>query len=115
MELRELVFAQAVALAGQQEPRQEELLRLLCGAAVTGLEARLREGLSVDSCKADFVAAAALCALASLGETGGEIREFRAGDLTVKQGGDAASRCLRRQAELMMMPYLRDGFAFMGV
>lgn len=115
MNVQEQVYAQAAALAGQQEQRQEELLRLLCSAAVTALEARLREGVSVDSCKADFVAAAALEALASLGEAGGELREFRAGDLTVKQGGGSAARCLRRQAELMMAPYLRDGFIFMGV
>ncbi|MDO5399413.1 MAG: hypothetical protein Q4F17_00340 [Eubacteriales bacterium] len=115
MELRELTYAQAAALAGVQEGRQAELLRLLCAAAVTALEARLREGLTADSCKADFVAAAALYALAALEEAGGQMQEFRAGDLVVKQGGSAASRCLRRQAELMMGPYLRDGFAFMGV
>lgn len=113
MELRELVYAQAVALAGQ--PEQAELLKLLCGAAVTALEVRLREGLTVDSCKADFVAAAALYALAALSEAGNGIREFRAGDLVVKQGGGAAAACLRRQAELMLMPYLQDGFAFLGV
>lgn len=84
MELRELAYAQAVTLAGTQE--QAELLKLLCGAAVTALEGRLREGLSVESCKADFVAAAALYALAALSEAGNGIQEFKAGDLVVKQG-----------------------------
>ena len=37
--------------------------------------------------------------------------------MTVKQGGckDAASRCLHNQAELMITPYLKDRFAFLGV
>lgn len=114
MTVQELVYAQAVALADVQE-QQQALLKLLCNAGVTALEARLREGLTVESCKADFVAAAALYALAALEESGGQVQEFRAGDLTVKQGGGAAARCLRRQAELMMMPYLRDGLVFTGV
>jgi hypothetical protein len=46
------------------------------------------------------------------------LEEFKAGDLTVKQNGhsrDAASRCLHHQAELMIMPYLKDRFSFTGV
>ena len=47
-----------------------------------------------------------------------QVEEFKAGDLTVKQGSknrDAASQCLQRQAELMIAPYLKDGFSFRGV
>lgn len=80
------------------------------------LEERLREGLTAEDCKADFVAAAGLYALSCLNEAEGGIREFRAGDLTVKKGGgDAASRCLRKQAELIIGPYLRESFVFLGV
>ena len=61
-----------------------------------------------------------LLALAQLNgvDDDAQVEEFKAGDLTVKQGSknrDAASQCLQRQAELMIAPYLRDGFSFRGV
>ena len=116
--MTDLVFAQAALLAGQLEDRQTELLKLLCQGAVTSLTLRLRDGLTPDSCKADFVAAASLFALAALNEAGqpGAVEEFRAGDLTVKRKDmDTSSRCLHRQAELIIQPFLKDGFAFLGV
>lgn len=120
MMLRDQVFAQAALLAGELDTQQTELLRVLCAVASSSLAARLRDGLTVDDCKADFIAAASLYALASLNsaeDTAG-VQEFKAGDLTVKQGSgtkDAASRCLERQAELIIGPYLKDRFAFLGV
>ena len=114
MTLTEQVFAQAALLAGELDGRQTNLLRLLCGASASSLTARLREGLTPEDCKADFIAAASLLALAQLNG----VEEFKAGDLTVKQGSknrDAASQCLQRQAELMIAPYLKDGFSFRGV
>ena len=118
MMLTRQVYAQAALLAGQLEEQQAELLTVLCQAAVSGLSARLREGLTADDCKADFVAAASLYALAALNEAGrsGGLEEFRAGDLTVKRSGmDTSSRCLQRQADLIIQPFLKDRFAFMGV
>jgi hypothetical protein len=47
-----------------------------------------------------------------------QVEEFRAGDLTIRQGStgrDAASNCLQRQAEMIILPYLKDRFSFMGV
>ena len=55
MTLTEQVFAQSLLLAGDPEPRQEELLKLLCSGAVNSLTARLREGLRPEDCLADFV------------------------------------------------------------
>lgn len=117
MTLQELVLAQAMLLTGPLDEKQQELLKLLCAAAVKGLEGRLKDGLTAQDCKADFVAAASLYALSALNETGANVKEFRAGDLTIRQGsgGDAASRCLRRQAELVIGPYLKTAFAFLGV
>lgn len=117
MTVKELVLAQALTLTGPLEEKQEALLSLLCSAAVSGLEGRLKDGLSVEDCKVDFIAAASLYALSALNEAGDSGEEFRAGDLTIKQGGggDAASRCLRRQAELILGPYLKRAFSFMGV
>ena len=116
MTLTEQVFAQAALLAGELDGRQTNLLRLLCGASASSL----REGLTPEDCKADFIAAASLLALAQLNgvDDDAQVEEFKAGDLTVKQGSknrDAASQCLQRQAELMIAPYLKDGFSFRGV
>lgn len=116
MSLKELAYAQALTLAGELEENQQELLKVLCAAAVTALEGQLRDGLTAEDCKADFLAAASLYALSGLSQTGDGVQEFRTGELTVKrESGDAASRCLKRQAELIIRPYLKDRFAFLGV
>ncbi len=120
MMIGELIFSQAKLMAGELEERQEKLLEVLCKVAASALASRLREGLQPEDCKADFVAAASLHALASLGTAmeEAEIQEFKAGDLTVKHSStarDAASRCLQKQAEMLMEPYLRDRFVFSGV
>ena len=120
MTLTEQVFAQAALLAGELDGHQPEMRKMLCAACASSLAARLREGLTPEDCKADFIAAASLFALASLNgvDDVSQISEFQAGDLTVKRNEinrDAASRCLQRQAELMIAPYIRDGFTFRGV
>ena len=118
MTLTEQVFAQAQVLAGELEEKQYKLLKLLCQGAVSSLTCRLREGLAPEDCKADFLAAASLFALASLSAVAdaGEMEQVAVGDLTLRRrSGDAASNCLRNQAELIIAPYLRDGFTFVGV
>jgi hypothetical protein len=118
MTLTEQVYAQALLLSGDLEARQEALLKLLCGSVVSSLTARLREGLRPEDCLADFIAAASLYALASMsGNTDVDrVERVTAGDLTIQRsGGDAASNCLRYQADLMIAPYLKDRFCFRGV
>ena len=120
MTLSEQVYAQALLLAGQIDERRTKLLEVLCSAVTSSLAARLRDGITPEDCKADFVAAASLYALASLGdvEETVQVEEFQAGDLTVRQsreGRDAASNCLQRQADMMILPYLKDRFSFLGV
>ena len=120
MTVSEQVYAQALLLAGDLDARQSQLLQVLCTAAAASLESRLRDGITPEDCKADFIAAASLYALASLngGEETVQVEEFRAGDLTVRQsksGRDAASNCLQRQADMMILPYLKDRFSFLGV
>ena len=121
MMLQTQVFAQAALLAGELEGRKADLLRILCSASASSLASRLKDGLTPEDCKADFIAAASLYALAALGSVAEdvEVQEFKAGDLTVKQNSirnqDAASRCLERQAEMLIAPYLKDGFSFAGV
>ena len=117
MTLRDQVYAQAALLAGQLEGAQMDLLGALCTAATASLTARLREGLTPNDCKADFIAAASLYALAALNAVDEKgVEQFTAGDITVKKGGsDAASNCLQRQADMMILPYLKDRFSFLGV
>lgn len=115
MMLTQQVFAQAVLLAGQLDEQQSDLLRVLCQAAAASLTARLRDGITPEDCKAEFIAAASLYALAALNEAGA-VEEFRAGDLTLKRSGtDTASRCLQRQADQIVAPLMKDRFSFRGV
>ncbi len=118
MTLTDQTYAQAALLSGANEPEQEEMLRLLCHSTVVALTARLREGIAPEDCKADFVAAGALYALAALSECDqiANLERLQIGDVTMISGGkSAAARCLRNQANLMMSPYLKDRFSFRGV
>ena len=119
MTLKEQVFAQAALLAGQLEGNQADILEVLCVSATASLTARLNEGLRPEDCKADFIAAASLFALEALNSVkdAGSLEQISAGDLTIRKHGssDAASNCLRNQAELMIAPYLKDRFCFRGV
>nr|MBQ8244526.1 hypothetical protein [Oscillospiraceae bacterium] len=121
MSFAEQVFARAVQMTDEAEERQLDLLRVLCSAAASSLASRLKDGLTPEDCREDFILAASLYALADLGAVAEtvQVEEFKAGDLTVKQGSsqnrDAVSRCLQKQAELLMIPYLKDRFTFVGV
>ena len=118
MSLTEQVYAQALLLAGDLTNRQANLLSALCMAACASLTSRLREGLRPEDCKADFIASASLLALAALNgvDEDAAVEQITAGDLTIKKGSrDAAANCLRAQAELMITPYLKDRFSFLGV
>ena len=118
--MQEMIFAQAMLLAGDLDRQQRELLRVLCNAAASSLKARLKEGITLENCREDFILAASLYALADLqlAQDCGDIREFKAGDLTVTRGnisGEGAAQNYQRQAEWLMKPYLQDSFAFLGV
>ena len=118
MSLNQQVYTQAVLLAGDLTEHQMTMLDALCTAGTAALTARLRDGLTPADCRADFVAAASLMALAALDELDEDrnVEQITAGDLTIRKGSRAAAtNCLRTQAELMMAPYMRDGFLFQGV
>ena len=118
MTLDEQVYAQAALLAGELDAQQLVMLEALCGASTASLTARLRDGITAEDCRADFVAAASLYALSAMNAvmSGENPEQITAGDLTIRRsGGDAASRCLFHQAELVIAPYLKDRFVFLGV
>ena len=116
MSLADQIYAQALVMVGALPPEQDALLRVLCRAAKATLAARLRSGITPEDCRADFISAGSLLALAALSEGENSPERFTAGELTVQRGSaSAAARCLRNQAELLMMPYVRDCFTFLGV
>ena len=118
MTLTEQVHAQALLMSQQTALEDSGILEVLCRTAVVNLTRQLRPGITPEDCKADFVAAASLYALAAHSELDemAQLEQVTAGDITLrKKGADAAASCLRYQAELMMLPYLKDRFAFLGV
>lgn len=118
MTLIEQIFAQAMTLAGSLDPQQTALLKVLSRSACACLSGQLRSGLTPEDCLADFIGAASLMALAALSEAGepAAVESFTAGDVSVrKERNSAAANCLRYQARVMMMPYIRDPFSFLGV
>ena len=81
------------------------------------METRIRDSLTPEDCQEEFITATGLCALADMGGFE-EVTEFKAGDLTVKTGQqdlEQSAVSLRRQAETLMAPYLKDRFWFVGV
>ena len=116
MSLEEQIYAQALVMAGSLTTEQDNLLRVLCRATKATLAGRLRENLKPEDFSSDFITAASLYALAALSESDTGPEQFTAGDLTVRKGDrNTAARCLRGQAELLLVPYVRDSFAFWGV
>ena len=107
MTLNDQVLNQAELLAGEMDER----LRLLCGAAVAILTGRLRDGVAPEDIREPFVTAASLMAYARWSQ-GRDIQEFRAGDLTVKKGQAGIPE---GEALALLAPYLKPGFAFLGV
>ena len=118
MSLTQQIYAQARILTQDAQDSNLAMLEVLCRCAENALRGKLRDGVTPEDCKADFVAAASLYALAALSERDemAQMEQIQAGDLTLRRGSaDSAACCLRYQAEVMMMPYLKDKFQFMGV
>lgn len=106
--------ALAMALGHVGEEERENLL-LLCQAAEQELTQRLKEGVAAEDCSASLALAAAWMALEALEERDG-VESFSAGDMTIRTAGNRGNGRLRRQAEQVMAPYLRDDqFCFRGV
>ena len=118
MMIHDQVFAQAMALAGHLEQHQTALLLVLCRSSCASLAAMLKQGLEPEDCLADFVSAASLLALAALSDAGEteDLEQFSAGDLTIrKKHSGTAAACLRNQARVLMAPYVKESFFFLGV
>lgn len=118
MTLTEQITAQALVLIRDLEDKDRPLLEVLCQGAEASLRAKLRENITPEDCRAEFVAAASLFALATMTEmeNASQPEQFTAGDLTLRRSSNnVASQCLRYQAEQMMIPFVKDTFSFVGV
>ena len=121
----EIIMTARAFLGRELTGDQEEVLAVLCEAAMMDWEGRLREGLTPDDCRVAFVPACAWTALAGLApalEAGAPApRSFTAGDLSVSMGGSSgdwnrAVYRLKDRAEELMAGYTRDdGFCFREV
>ncbi len=118
MSLTEQVQTQVQLMAPELAGENQAAMEVLSSAAVASLKAQLRDNIGPEDCMADFVAAAAMLALAAMWETGSlsQVSRFTAGDLTVQQeSGGTKAQSLRAQARVIMQPYVKLGFVFMGV
>lgn len=118
MTLVDEVYAHARVLAPRLNGENQPILEAVCRSATVSLRARLRDNLTVEDCKADFVTAASMLALSAMPRIDDldQLEMITAGDLTLRRGSsDMASECLRAQAELLMAPYVKDPFVFVGV
>ena len=92
---------------------ERSALEVLCARAEDEMAGRLKAGIAPGDCVPAFTLGCAWLALADL-RVGREEDGFTAGGLTIRPGKGADG--LRRRAETVMAPYLRDeAFGFAGV
>jgi hypothetical protein len=109
------VLEAAVSLGGDGS----QGLRLFCESAQEEIIGRLRDGVQPEDFQEIFITASAMLALAGYRETGadGGAASYTAGRISVTgRDGGAVGVALRRQAEVLLTPYVKDrDFCFMGV
>ena len=111
----EQVMEQAILLGSGVEEGQKPLLLAFCQCSMADLPARLKPGLDPAECEG-FSTACSMMALAALGETENVPESFTVGEISLQPGKrNAASECLRNQAEMMMAPWTAGRFSFQGV
>ena len=118
MSLTEQIQAQALVLIQDSTEVNLPMLAVFCRSAENSLKQKLREGITPEDCKADFIAAASLYALAAWSEVDEVqgLERMQIGDVSmVRRSKSPAAACLRSQAGLIMSPYIMDGFSFRGV
>ncbi len=116
MTIAELIYAHALALAGELESREAGLLKLFAKGAALTLTERLRADFSQEDCREALIDAGSLYALAALLEADSGPGRFSAGELSVEKGAlGMTAKALREQGDRILGPFSRDGFLFRGV
>lgn len=113
------IYALAAVLSPERPPK-ESVLRALCKAAQTELKERLRPEFTPEDCRENFVPAAALLAVshyaAATRSVGADVKSFSVGGFSATaEDGGTAGKTLRAQAALLMKPFVKSGFSFLGV
>ncbi len=110
-----VIEAVNLALAMGASKGDEEVLGLLCQAAMDDLSRRLRPGVMMEDCSPAFEIACAWLALDHLEAASGTVNHVSAGDISFDLEG-AGGGDLRQRAERLMAPYVVEkGFCFQGV
>ena len=110
------VYASAVRYAAPAEGEQTQLMRL-CRAAVSRLQKDLADGVDEAQCIDSLVCGAALLAAADFlalhADSG--VQSFSAGPISVTQNDGARAKRMREEAALLLAPWCRGAFRFLGV
>jgi len=112
------IYTIASALCGSLGAGEADCLQMLCQAAETEWEGRLKDGVTKTDCRQAFACAAAWTALAGFfSGRREEFSSFSAGDLRVESRSGTQDRQqaedLLKQAERLMAPYCGDaGFVY---
>ncbi len=117
MTLIEQVQTQAQLMLPELAGENPAVTETMSAVAVSHLKGQLRDNLGPEDCLSDFVSAAAMLVLAAMAEAGSlsGISRFTAGDMTVQGEAGTKAETLRTQARVLMRPYMKAGFVFMGV
>ena len=118
MTITEDVISQVSFMAPELIDCGEEMLRTVCASVVSSLTARLRDDIDPEDYQSEFVTAAGMYAVAALTELSdlSRVEQLTAGDLTVRKSNvNHAADYLRRQADMLMAPFTKAGFSFLGV
>ena len=113
-----LVYTQALLMLPDLLAENRTMLETVCNAVSMSLAAKLRNNVTPQDCREDFVTAASMYAVAAMSEISdiGQLKEMTAGDLTLRRkDSNPAANCLRLQAEMLMVPYVKPKVAFVGV
>ena len=109
---------------GMTHPSEEEqaLLETLCHASEAAWAARLKSGVSAETCAEAFLCAAAMTAAAdfAMSRNSEGVESFTAGEISIRHSGCAEGKtqadALRKTAERLMAPYAEpESFALKGV
>lgn len=122
MTINDEILTKAKLLLKEQISSEEEtVLAEMCDMACEELMGRFKKEVLLENIHNSFVRSAATLALAMLLEAEtGQVQSFSAGSVRVIRKDPAQVRAsadsLRRQAELMLLGYLKDnGFGFRAV
>ena len=113
------IFEKAKLFLGRELSTEEQnTLMILCSLASENLAARLKKGVSPESMKEQFTAAAGVLALAMYASLqDGDVDSVKVGSVTVKRSSTTSlSDSLRALSEEMLSAHLTGrGFDFRGV